>query len=127
MSGDKLILIADDQEGIRALLKEILEEDYTILEAESGAEAVEIVKERPVDLVILDIKMSGMSGLEALSLMKEAKSKIPVLMITGFDDPDILSQVMSRGAVGCLSKPFEIQEMLDKISLALKEGGMQTL
>ena len=119
MSSDKIILVADDQEGIRTLIKEILEEAYTVLEAESGSKVLEIIKERPVDLVLLDIKMSGMSGLETLSLLKEIKPGTPVLMITGFDDPDTFSQVMDSGAVGCLSKPFEIQELLDKIAHAL--------
>ena len=126
MSSDKIILVADDQEGIRTLIKEILEEVYTVLEAENGSKALEIIKKRPVDLVLLDIKMSGMSGLETLSLIKEVKPKIPVLMITGFDDPDTLSRVMDSGAVGFLLKPFEIQELFDKITLALKEAGLKT-
>ncbi len=125
MSSDKIILVADDQEGIRTLIKEILEEAYTVLEAESGSKVLEIIKERPVDLVLLDIKMSGMSGLETLSLLKEIKPGTPVLMITGFDDPDTLSQVMESGAMGYLSKPFEIQELLDKITHALQEPGTQ--
>ena len=125
MSSDKIILVADDQEGIRTLIKEVLEEAYTVLEAGSGSKALEIIKERPVDLVLLDIKMSGMSGLETLSLIKKLKPNTPVLMITGFDDPDTLSQVMDSGAVGCLSKPFEIQELLDKITHALQEPGTQ--
>ena len=125
MSSDKIILVADDQEGIRTLIKEVLEEAYTVLEVESGTKALEIIKERPVDLVLLDIKMSGMSGLETLSLIKKVNPNTPVLMITGFDDPDTLAQVMESGAVGCLSKPFEIQELLDKITRALQEPGTQ--
>ncbi len=121
MSGDKIILVADDQEGIRALLKEILQEFYTVLEAKNGAEALGIIKERRVHLVLLDVKMSGMCGLETLSSMKEVKPDIKVLMMTGYGDPETLSQVTERGAMGCLTKPFEIQEMLDKISLALRD------
>ena len=122
MNSDRIILVADDQEGIRSLLKEILEENYTVLVAKNGPEAVEIVKDQPVDLVLLDIKMTGMSGLEALSLMKKVKPKVLVLMISGFDDPETLSQVMNRGAQGYLLKPFEIEDMLNTIEDVLKKG-----
>ncbi|UNC93690.1 response regulator [Candidatus Contubernalis alkaliaceticus] len=125
MSSDRLILVADDQEGIRTLIKEILEESYSVLVAENGPGAVEIVKKQPVDLVLLDIKMSGMSGLEALSLIKQVKPKVPVIMISGFNDPETLSQVLKRGAQGCLLKPFEIEDMLDKIEDVLNKHETQ--
>lgn len=125
MNSDRIILVADDQEGIRSLLKEILEENYTVLVAKNGPEAVEIVKSQPVDLVLLDIKMTGMSGLDALSLMKKVKPKVLVLMISGFDDPETLSQVMNSGAQGYLLKPFEIEDMLNTIEDVLKKGETQ--
>src|SRR5690625_7471599 len=84
LNSKQTILITDDEKSIRNALREILEfEDYRILEAENGETALDIISEQPVDLIILDIKMKGMDGMEVLSRLKENQSEVPVIMISG--------------------------------------------
>jgi len=84
MSKQPQILITDDEKSIRNILRDILEyESYKVEEAENGTEAIKTVSEKEIDLVILDIKMKGMDGIETLEKIKEKKPDLPVIMISG--------------------------------------------
>ena len=84
MQREKTMLIADDVELNRALLENIFDDEYSILQAADGVEAMEILRSQPVDVVLLDIVMPRMDGFEVLKTMKEeeALSGIPVIMAT---------------------------------------------
>ena len=81
----KRILVVDDEEGLRLLYKEELEEDGAVVElASSGPEALSKLEGSPIDLVLLDIKMPGMDGVEVLRMVKERWKDIPVILCTAY-------------------------------------------
>ncbi|NBC05035.1 MAG: response regulator [Bacteroidetes bacterium] len=123
MSSKTTILITDDEQSIRNALKEILEfEDYATLEAENGEEALKKVKDERVDLVMLDIKMKGMDGIEVLEKLKQTKPEIPVIMISGHGTIKIAVEATKNGAFDFLEKPPDLNRLLTSVRNALKSG-----
>ena len=95
----KKILIVDDQAGIRILLNEVFQrEGFQTILAANGLEALQLFGEH-VDGVILDMKIPGMNGLEILQHIKEKKPEIPVMMMTGYGEQDLINTAMAMGAV----------------------------
>ncbi len=109
------VLVCDDEEGVRESLKLILGEDYSLSFAVNGEEAVEHVKRHDPDLVIMDIKMPKMNGLEALSQIKKLKPQVRVMMITGYESDDVAAQAMRLGADDYLTKPFDRETVRAKM------------
>jgi DNA-binding NtrC family response regulator len=123
MGSKTTILITDDERSIRNALKEILEfEDYATLEAENGEEALKIVEKENVDLVMLDIKMKGMDGIEVLEKLKESKPEVPVIMISGHGTIKIAVEATKNGAFDFLEKPPDLNRLLTSVRNALKSG-----
>ncbi|MBI3522423.1 MAG: sigma-54-dependent Fis family transcriptional regulator [Chloroflexi bacterium] len=113
----KTILVADDDASIRSLLKQLLtDEGFSVLEASTGAEVVEKVKESSPELVIMDIRMPELDGIEALSRLKGGSPQTAVLIMTAFGSSNLAIRAMELGAFDYITKPFE----LDKISLTVK-------
>lgn len=114
------VLIADDEPNmIWALKKALSKEEYEIISADNGEEAVEGLAEEP-DLIIMDLKMPKMNGLEALRKIKEINPKIPVIMITAHGTTDTAVEAMKIGALDYISKPFDIDELKVVIKKALE-------
>ncbi len=106
------LLITDDREGIRHLLKEALEESgYTVYTAASGQETLNTLRSREIDLVFLDLKMSGMDGLETLMAIKKTLPPTKVVMMTAYEDKDMIKEAARWGASGYISKPFDLEEI----------------
>lgn len=123
MSSKPLILITDDEASIRNSLREILEfEKYEVLEAENGEEALKIIQNHPVDLVMLDIKMKGMDGMEVLKKMKELKSDLPVIMISGHGTIKIAVEATKNGAYDFLEKPPDLNRLLISVRNAINSS-----
>ncbi len=123
MSSKTTILITDDEQSIRNALKEILEfEDYATIEAENGKDALEIVGKEQVDLVMLDIKMKGMDGIEVLEKLKQTKPEIPVIMISGHGTIKIAVEATKNGAFDFIEKPPDLNRLLTSVRNALKSG-----
>ncbi|MDP3804041.1 MAG: response regulator [Candidatus Omnitrophota bacterium] len=111
------ILTVDDQMGIDSFFYEFFSvRNYEVLNAMSGKEAIEIVKKERPRLVLLDINMSGMSGIEALKKIKEIDKNIVVIMVTGVKDDDVINEALSAGADDYITKPLSL-EYLDKVVL----------
>lgn len=112
----KRILVVDDDKLNLRRTRLILEREYDILVAESGEEALEKLKNEKVDLILLDIEMPGMSGLETFEHMKESHMDIPVIFLTasGYED-DVLNAIR-LGAVNYLKKPFLPQDLQERIA-----------
>ncbi|MDD3073585.1 MAG: response regulator [Eubacteriales bacterium] len=112
----KTVVVADDQPGIRRLLSEVLNSDeYALLEAASGEEAMEMIRERPVDLVFLDVRMPRLDGVETLRKIMQLHAHPPVIVITGQGSPDLAKRVKKLGAATYLEKPFDIKLILKLI------------
>jgi two-component system response regulator AtoC len=113
----KQILVADDDPSIRSLLNDLLTgEAFTVSEASTGLEVVEKAKEAPPDLVIMDIRMPELDGIEALSRLKAAAPQTAVLIMTAFGSSNAAIRAMELGAFDYITKPFE----LDKITHTVK-------
>ena len=123
MSKKSRILITDDEKSIRNALREILEfENYAISEAENGEEALGIIQKEPIDLVLLDIKMTGMDGIEVLEKVKEMKPELPVIMISGHGNIKIAVEATKTGAFDFLEKPPDLNRLLISVRNALKSS-----
>jgi nitrogen regulation protein NR(I) len=119
------VLIVDDEESVRYSFKKILREpEYEVAGAKDGAEAMAMLQDFSPDLVILDIQLPGLSGLEVLQRIKEISPKTPVLMITAFGTSDRVIKAMKYGAYEYIEKPFDIPRMKALINEAIQVGQM---
>lgn len=115
------IMVVDDRQGIRRLLSEVLQGvGYQVTTASNGIEALELVKEQAVDLILLDMKMSGMDGLETLTLLKKVCPQTIVLIMTAYEEVEGLKEASRRGAAGYISKPFDIDDIKNLIAAKLQ-------
>lgn len=113
------ILVVDDEQGILDFFKKALsKEGYEVITALSGQEAIKMVKEEKLNLVILDIKMPGIDGIETLKRIKRLNKKITVLMLTAYGTLDSAKEALKLGAQDYMTKPFK----LDYIKEVIKEN-----
>ena len=122
----KHVLVVDDEKSICDIVKAYLKENgYTVYLALSGEEAVEIIKENTIDCVLTDIKMPGMTGVDLLKWVKEYNNSLPVIMTTGFPTLDTAIEALKLGAYDYLTKPFHLEEVIEKISRAIQTRQLQ--
>lgn len=115
------ILVVDDEEGVRFSLRGILEDEgYTVSEADSGENALLFLEENSVDLVFLDIWMSGIDGLETLKRAKERSPQIPFIMISGHGNVETAVQALRLGAHDFVEKPLSLEKILLSVRHALE-------
>jgi two-component system response regulator (stage 0 sporulation protein F) len=109
---NKKVLIVDDQNGIRILLVEVFSvEGYHTFQASNGKIALEIVRNEVPDLVLLDMKIPGMDGLEILKHIKQMNESIKVIMMTAYGELDMIKEASDLGAIMHFTKPFDIDEL----------------
>jgi two-component system response regulator AtoC len=114
------ILIADDEKNMRWILgKNLMEENFTVIEASDGEEAFNLFLDEEPDMVILDYRMPKLDGMEVLKRIKTINSKLPVIMITAHGSTDAAVEAMKLGAVDYVSKPFDIDDLKLTIFKAL--------
>jgi DNA-binding NtrC family response regulator len=115
------ILIIDDEVGVRASLKMILKSSESlILEAENARQGLEIVKSDKVDLVLLDLRLPDMSGLEVLKQIHQIDPKLTVVMITAYGTTETIIEAIKHGAYEYLLKPFEVSTIKNIVAEALQ-------
>ena len=119
----KKILVVDDYLPTRNLIIDTLSQSpqYRISEAENGQDALHLFDENDFDLVISDIMMPGMSGMDLLHLIRERNPSATVIMITGNPTTDLTVSAIKKGAVDFLTKPFDIDELLYKVDIHLRQ------
>jgi DNA-binding NtrC family response regulator len=116
------ILIIEDEDAIRRVLKKILleeEQNYTVEEAEDGLLGIELIKKNKYDLILCDIKMPKMDGLEVLSACQKLNPDLPVVMISGHGDLETAVETMRMGAFDYISKPPDLNRLLNTVRIAL--------
>ena len=115
------ILVVDDEESIRLSLCDIIRAaGYDVSGASSGEEALEVLEARPVDVVITDIRMPGLSGLELTGIVKE-KYSVDVIIITGYGGEFSYEEAWNRGASDFAQKPIRSKELIARLKRVLKE------
>jgi DNA-binding NtrC family response regulator len=122
MSSHERILVVDDEEQMRDLLAKVLErKGFQTSVCGDGTEALAFLEKEPVDLVVTDVRMPGLGGMEALRAVKELNPDIVVIIMTAFGSIDQAVQAVKDGAYDYINKPFKIDEMLLTIEKALDE------
>ena len=115
------ILIVDDEESHRLMLRAHLEQEgFSTVEAIDGEEAIAKVAERNVDLILMDIRMPRLDGMEALLRIKRANPAIPVIMMTAYGSIDSAVKALQAGATDYLTKPLDSNELIVKVHKALR-------
>ncbi len=106
------VLIVDDQAGVRYLLEILVKESgHQVYTAQNGVEAVEKVRMLKPDLIFMDVRMPIMGGLEALGKIKKIVPTAEVVMMTAYSAEDTATIAMQKGAMLCMSKPFDVEEV----------------
>jgi DNA-binding NtrC family response regulator len=107
----KTVLIVDDDEGMRDTLSAILKRDYRVLRVASGEAALPILNRDDVDLMLLDVRLPGISGFEVLRIVKENYSLVEVIMISAITDVETAVQAMKHGAYHYVTKDFDYDQL----------------
>ncbi len=126
MSGKKKIIIVDDDENLRKMIKIRLElKNYSVLEADSGESALELINNEKPDLILLDIAMPDMDGYEVCKLLKdnEDTKNIPIVFLTGIEgNIENKLQGLMVGGADYIQKPFDGKELVERIEKILHGG-----
>jgi two-component system cell cycle response regulator DivK len=121
-----LILIIEDNEKNLKLVRDVLQvKGYTTIEAGTAEEGIELAKKRKPDLVLMDIHLPGMSGIEALKILRDdaATAKIPVFAVTASVMQQDRKMIMEAGFDTYVAKPINIKEFLDQVRAKLESKG----
>jgi putative two-component system response regulator len=121
MVSKRTILIVDDEVGPRESLKMFLKPFYKVETAEDGTKALEIIEQKEIDLVTLDLKMPGLEGGEVLKKIKQKKPDIEVLIVTGYGSLKSAIDGIRHGACDYLIKPFNISDIVNIINKAINK------
>ena len=117
---EKTVLVVDDDKMNLRRTTLVLEKQYNVLLAESGRKALDMLKSEKVDLILLDIAMPKMDGLETFKRMKDSSVDIPVIFLTASGYEDDVRTAISLGAINYLKKPFFPLELLKRVELGLE-------
>ena len=118
------VLVADDEASIRSMLSRAVERnDFLCAQAADGESAVVVAREDRFDVIIMDVRMPGISGIEALRAIKQDNPGQIVMMMSGTAEAETVSEAMELGASDYVTKPFSLADMLVKIEAAIARGG----
>jgi two-component system KDP operon response regulator KdpE len=132
-SDQSTVLIVDDERSIRISLRTILSSlGFMIVEAARGEEALALVRTAQFDVVLLDINMPGMGGVEVCRLMRKASARLPIVMLTVQGSEDRKVEALDAGADDYITKPFQLRELIARIRAAVRrnyaaEGGEKSI
>lgn len=114
--------MVDDERGPRLALQLILGRSFHVLSADSGEEALEILKQEPVDAITLDLKMPGLGGQNTLAVIRESHPELPVIVITGYGSYESAVKALKLHAFDYISKPYDTKKILDAVRQAVEEA-----
>jgi two-component system, sensor histidine kinase and response regulator len=114
------LLIVDDEEGPRQSLRVVFKEEYDLLLASNGPDAVELARNNKINAAVLDIRMTGMSGTEVLEKIKAIQPGIEVIMLTAYETVDTVRQALRLGACDYLNKPFDVATIRKAVATAME-------
>ena len=113
----KKILIVDDQKGVRRLLEELFKKDgWEVQLAADGKEAIQRVDEFLPDIILMDMKMPNMNGLEASRIILNNISDLDIIMMTAYGEMDVVKEALDVGVKRCITKPFDIINLRDTVN-----------
>lgn len=116
------LLITDDEPEMCILLLQLLEkEGFEVITTHHGKEAIDAIAKNPVDLMLLDMRLPDMDGIDILQAVRKIKKDLPVIILSGYSDLDAVVDSVKLGAVEYVSKPFRRDELISKIKKALRD------
>lgn len=115
------ILVAEDEDNNYELVKVVLSKRYRLLRAHNGIEAVTFCEDEHPDLILMDIRMPEMDGLDATRIIKEVNPDVPIIALSAYAFEENIREAQAAGCNGFLSKPFRVEDLLDKIHNYLTE------
>ncbi len=115
MTGDRVLLVDDEEEFVEMLAKRMKARGLTVDTAESGEEAIDKVERREFDVIVLDLAMPGLDGMETFQQISTINPDLQVIFLTGHGTIQTAFQAMKMGAADFLEKPANFQELLDKV------------
>ena len=115
------VLVVDDEPAICKLVQEHFRGKYAVETVPNGAQALGVVTRSRPDLILLDIHLPGLDGVNLLKAFKELAAEVPVVVITGYADPGVEEESRGHGASGFLRKPFDLRELDEVVATALGE------
>lgn len=119
-----VLLVDDEIEFLETLLKRLKKRNLDVRGVKSGEEALELLKEKPVDVIVLDVKMPGIGGIQTLREIKKISPLSEVIMLTGHANMEVAVEGMELGAFDYLMKPMNIDELLYKLQDAYKKKSL---
>lgn len=125
MDAFSVLLVDDETEFLETLVKRLRKRNLSVHGAGSGEEALKCLDEEPIDVVVLDVKMPGMNGIETLRAIKKNYPLVEVIMLTGHASMEVAIEGMELGAFDYLMKPMNIDELLYKLQDAYKKKSLQ--
>ena len=125
MESFDVLLVDDEAEFLETLVKRIRKRNVNVHGAKSGEEALSFLKEQAVDVVVLDVRMPGLDGIETLRKLKKDHPLIEVIMLTGHASLEVAIEGMELGAFDYLMKPIDIDDLLYKLQDAYKKKSIQ--
>lgn len=127
MAKETRVLVVDDDISFAESLTDILtEKGYIAVAVNSGEEALEKIKERPFDVVLMDVKMPVMDGMQTFKEIKKLDRSTTVIMMTAYSMDDLVHDALKEGAYGVLHKPLDIEQVIRRIEIS-KAGGSLTM
>jgi len=120
--GLKLLFIDDDEDSLEFSDKFFSKRNYQVLTANNGAEGINIINEEEPDLVILDLKMDDVDGINVLKKIRASGNKTKVMVVSAMDDPQIINDVKKLGVSGYISKPTDLYKLEESISFIFKQA-----
>jgi DNA-binding NtrC family response regulator len=117
----KVLLVDDETDFVETLVKRLRKRKLDVRAASSGQQALDMLSESPSDVVVLDVKMPDMDGIETLRRIKKIAPSVEVVMLTGHANVEVAMQGMELGAFDYLMKPIDIDDLLYKLQDAFKK------
>jgi two-component system, NtrC family, response regulator AtoC len=115
------LLVVDDETEVVDVLREHFEATYDVDTAPDGKKALKLIRTRRPDVILLDIQLPGLNGLEVMKRIQTVDPKPVVIVVTATDDTDVAAQAMSQGAFSYVPKPFDFQYLDHLVAIALGE------
>ena len=122
MNNKKSLLVVDDDIAHRTMLRILLDWEYEVFEADDGFTAIDKIQERSFDLVIMDVRMIRLSGMDAIDRIKALRPAIPVVMMTAYWTEQAADEARQKGAFDYLAKPFDVDHLKQTIQSAVACG-----